>query len=107
MRALRSGISSISCSRFRSSGAGAPVVVDPTYRRAGVSIGDLDQLEEDAEGVPEVDPAPAGQHPFVDDVDRAEELDPGRFELLLGRRRVLDVDREMGRPTLVGANRRR
>jgi hypothetical protein len=45
----------------------------------GLRVGDLDQLEDDAEGVAEVDPAPAGENALVDDVDLAEELDPASW----------------------------
>src|SRR5581483_9034279 len=69
------------------SDSGAPLLL--------VVVSDLDELERVAVGIGEVHPSPPGEHTFIDDVDRAEELDALGLELRLRRLDVVDVKRHM------------
>ena len=62
-----------------------------------VVVRDLDELERVAVRILEVDPAPAGEHALVDDVDVAEELDALGLELGLLRLDVVDEEARRGR----------
>ena len=68
----------------------------PRLALVRVVVRHLDELERVAVRILEVDPAPAGEHALVDDVDVAEELDALGLELGLLGVDVVDEEADVG-----------